>query len=58
MFNRGKSMSEESSKLVVRRYIPSDYNGVAHLVEMLAHIYNNEFNDFYFRDLMRVRVNE
>ncbi len=46
-------MSEISSKLVIRRFIPSDYDGVANLIRELAQMYNDEFNEFYFRDLMQ-----
>ncbi len=40
----------------IRRYIPKDFDAVKSLIQGLARLYEDEFNDYFFNSLMQVRA--
>ncbi len=42
-------------KLQIRRYLPKDFDEVKTLIQGLARLYEDEFNDYFFNSLMQVR---
>jgi len=51
-------MSETTPPYQIRWYIPKDFDGVKELIEQLAYIYNEQINDYYFKQRMQIRVLE
>ncbi len=40
----------------IRRYLPKDFDAVKSLIQGLARLYEDEFNDYFFNSLMQVRA--
>jgi len=40
----------------IRRYLPKDFDAIKELIQGLARLYEDEFNDYFFNSLMQVRM--
>src|SRR5271157_2706941 len=51
------TQTEQSQSIIhVRRYVPTDFEAVKHLIRDLAHVYGDEFNDYLFTSQMQVQA--
>lgn len=51
-------MSGSTTPFQVRWYMPKDYERVKQLIEQLAQIYNEQINDYFFKQRMQIRALE
>ncbi len=49
-------LDKEQTRVLVRRVIPKDLEMVKGLLQSLARVYNDEFNDYFFNSMMQVRA--
>ena len=49
-------LENRTTQILVRRFLPRDLETVKGLLQTLARIYNDEFNEYFFNSMMQVRV--
>ncbi len=49
-------LDNSQNRIQVRRFVPKDVEMVKGLLQSLARLYNDEFNDYYFNSMMQVRA--
>ncbi len=49
-------LDAKENRIQVRRFVPKDLEMVKGLLQSLARVYNDEFNDYYFNSMMQVRA--
>src|SRR5271157_3372851 len=54
---REMTQIEQTQAIIqVRRYVPTDFEAVKHLIRDLAHVYGDEFNEYLFTSQMQVQA--
>jgi ribosomal-protein-alanine N-acetyltransferase len=54
-----KKESKDESKsqgVLIRRYFPKDYDAIKGLIQSLAQLYGEDFNEYFFKNNMQVRL--